>query len=153
MIQELFQVFNDLREDDETKFVIITGAGDVFTAGADLTDSMSAAERGKDYYAWKRRRHQKRGHDFMRAVESLEQVTIVAFNGLAVGVGIALARGCDFRIAASSATFLIAETGVGLFYTWGCTPVSVQLGPWSGYNVLAQHLKYPVCVDGIRTVA
>lgn len=130
MIGELSQVFSDLREDYETRFVIITGAGNIFTAGADLTDSRSSAERGREYHAWERRHNQKRGHDFMRAVERLEQITFVAFNGLAVGAGVALAQGCDFRIAASSATFLIAETGVGIFYTWGCTPRLVRLiGP------------------------
>ena len=130
MIQELYQVFTGLKEDDETRFVIITGAGRVFSAGADLNDSRMAAERGKDYHVWSRRRSQRRGHDFMKLLESLEQVTIVAFNGLAVGAGIALAQACDFRIAAESASFLIAETNVGIFYTWGSTPRLVRLiGP------------------------
>lgn len=130
MIEELAQVFTELKEDDETRFVIVTGAGRVFTAGADLNDSRIAAERGKDYHVRDRRRSQKKGHDFMRLLESLEQVTIVAFNGLAVGAGIALSEACDFRIAAESASFLIAETNVGIFFTWGSTPRLVRLiGP------------------------
>ena len=127
MREELVQVFTELRQDEETRFVVITGTGNVFSAGADLTDSMNAAKQGREYHAWERRRSQKKGHDFMRAVESLEQVTITAFNGLAVGAGIALGQGCDFRIAAESAKFLIAETGIGIFYTYGCTPRLVQL--------------------------
>ncbi|MFC1864346.1 enoyl-CoA hydratase/isomerase family protein [Chloroflexota bacterium] len=130
MIQELSHVFNDLREDDETRFVIITGEGRIFSAGADLNDSRSAAERGKDYHVWDRRRSQKKGHEFMKLLESLEQVTIVAFNGLAVGAGIAMSQACDFRIAAESASFLIAETNIGIFYTYGSTPRLVRLiGP------------------------
>ena len=38
MLQELGQLFRELREDLRTRFVIFTGAGQAFSAGADLAD-------------------------------------------------------------------------------------------------------------------
>jgi len=128
MIEELLKLFAELREDISTKFVIFTGAGKAFTAGADL--SASSRPLGGPESAQAARLAQLRGHDFIRNLESLEQVTIAAVNGVSLGAGLVMAMGCDFRIASTSASFGIPEANVGIFFTWGSTPRLVSLiGP------------------------
>jgi enoyl-CoA hydratase len=51
--------------------------------------------------------------------ERLDQITIAAINGFAVGGGLSLAMACDFRIAASGARLWIPEVRLGIPYMWG----------------------------------
>lgn len=126
MIEELLQVFADLRQDIYTRFVIFTGAGTSFTAGADIAGRQS----GELQSAHVQRIAQLRGHDFIHALEGLEQITIAAVNGYSLGAGLVIAMGCDFRIASTDARFGIPEANVGIFFTWGCTPRLVAIvGP------------------------
>ena len=55
---------------------------------------------------------------------------MAAVNGYALGAGLVLAMGCDFRIAAENARFGVPETNIGLFFTWGSTPrLTCLIGP------------------------
>ena len=123
MLQDFSRLFAELREDFNTKFVIFTGAGRAFSAGADLSgrgsEGLEAANAA--------RLSQLRGHDFIRTLENLEQITIAAVNGLALGAGLVLPMGCDFRIASTEAKFGVPEANVGIFYTWGTTHRLVAL--------------------------
>ncbi len=50
----------------------------------------------------------------MLALARMPKPLIAAVNGMAAGAGAGLAFACDFRMAASSAGFLIAFANVGL---------------------------------------
>lgn len=129
MMREFGQLFSELREDLATRFVVFTGAGTAFTSGADLSDRAVAVEEPMSPQAMGRL-GQLGGHDFIRSLENLEQITIAAVNGFALGAGLVLAMGCDFRIASQSASFGIPEANIGIFFTWGCTPRLTRLiGP------------------------
>src|SRR4030095_29549 len=113
MLGDLVTAFSALRDDDSTRVVIVTGAPPIFSAGADapFKKGMSEEERRRMFTS---RKSQFR-RLFERAnvlLENLEQVTIGAINGHAVGGGWGLALACDFRIAAAAAEFWIP--GVGL---------------------------------------
>jgi len=134
VLQEYLRLFAELREDTETKFVIFTGAGRAFSAGADLTQGDRTREGLREYKA---RIAQLQGHDFIRNLENLEQVTIAAVNGYCLGAGLVLAMGCDFRIASSNAIFGVPEANVGIFFTWGSTPRLVSLiGPTEAKDMI-----------------
>ena len=121
-IEDLIDVWQSLRLDAETRFVILTGAGKYFSAGADLK------ELPRDgFTAEMARMGQLAGHELMRSLESLEQVTIAALNGVVVGAGMAVAMACDFRIMADNAIFSVPETAIGTYFTWGCTPRLVRM--------------------------
>ena len=125
MIGELIQLFTELRDDTITRFVIFTGAKRAFSAGADLK---TLEFMSKDLKAI--RMGQLLGHDLMRTLENLEQITIAAVNGPAMGAGLALAMACDFRIASKDAFFTIPEAAIGILFIWGCIPRLVRLiGP------------------------
>jgi len=130
MLQDFERLFRELRSDRATRFVIFTGAGRVFSAGADLTDRNGMPDVSEVPLADVMRSLQQVGHDFVRSLESLEQITIAAINGHALGAGLVIAMACDFRIAAHDAQLGIPEANVGFFFTWGCTPRLTRLiGP------------------------
>jgi enoyl-CoA hydratase/carnithine racemase len=130
LIGELQGLFDELRTDIDIRYVVFTGAGRAFSSGADMSGrgEVSPADRF-DHYT-RARVAQFRGHDFMRALESLEQITISAINGYSLGAGLCIPIVCDFRIASDQAIFGVPETGIGIFYTWGTTPrLTSLIGP------------------------
>jgi len=130
MIQEVMRLCSELREDVDTRCVIFTGAGRAFSAGIDLSGRGGPPPEDPFPHYTEARMGQLLGHDFMRALEGLEQITIAAVNGLALGGAFSVCMACDFRIASENAGFGIPEANVGLFFTWGCTPRLVSLiGP------------------------
>src|SRR6266852_5376910 len=115
MLTDLGAAFAELRDDAATRVVIVTGAPPVFSAGADagLKSSMSAEERRQ---AFAQRKSQFR-RLFERAntlLENLEQTTIAAINGHAIGGGWGLTLACDFRWAAAEAQLWIPEVDLGV---------------------------------------
>lgn len=126
---ELQDLLTRLKGDPGTRFVIFTGAGKAFCCGVEF----SREEMEKRYERPElssERLWQMFGQEFMRTMENLEQVTVAAVNGAAVGAGLCLAMNCDFRIASEQALFGIPEANLGLFFTWGATPrLTVLIGP------------------------
>ena len=122
MIEDLIDVWQSLRRDSHTRFVILAGAGKHFSAGVDLK------EIPKDgFTAEIARMGQLAGHELMRSLENLEQITIAALNGVVVGAGMAAAMACDFRIMAEDSIISVPETAIGTYFTWGCTPRLVRM--------------------------
>ena len=126
---ELKELLAQLRGEQETRFVIFTGAGKAFSCGAEFTQKAMDERYTRPELA-NERLWQLFGHDFMHTMENLEQVTIAAVNGAAVGAGLCLAMNCDFRIASENAVFGIPEANLGIFFTWGATPrLTALIGP------------------------
>ena len=84
-------------EDDNARVVGITGAGDTFCAGADLSPGQNRG-RAKDTI-----------ETVVQLVTSIrvkcEKPVIAGINGLAIGAGLSLAMCCDMRMASSHARF------------------------------------------------
>jgi len=123
---ELQEACHALRYDAGARVVILTGAGRAFSSGNDLRPARRPRTKG-DLEARLRLGDGNRTCD---AIESLDQVTIAAVNGLAVGGGVALAAACDLRLAAESAWFSIPEVDLALPLTWNALPrLMRELGP------------------------
>jgi enoyl-CoA hydratase/carnithine racemase len=126
MHREMQQVCRDLQDDHETRVVILTGAGRAFSSGAELG---SRAE-GRPVNDVDRRARVGGGNRTCELLENLEQVTIAAINGLAIGGGVVFATSVDIRLAAESAWFSIPEVDVEMPLTWGALPrLMRELGP------------------------
>jgi enoyl-CoA hydratase len=115
MLTDLVAAFSALRDDESMRVVVLTGTPPIFSAGADapFKKGMSEEERRRMFSS---RKSQFR-RLFERAnvlLENLEQVTVGAINGHAVGGGWGLALACDFRIAAAEAEFWIPEVDLGV---------------------------------------
>ncbi len=122
MVEELIQVWHSLRNNPTARFVILTAQGNHFSAGADLNEIGQGELSAEDA-----RRMQLAGHELMRSLESVEQVTVAALQGIVCGAGMAVAQACDFRIMAADSYYVVPETNIGTYYTWGCTPRLVRM--------------------------
>ena len=116
MFQELLAVFEDVTVRREDRVLLITGEGDGFCSGADLTDP-SAGEATSGVGA---------SVDYMRLVgrcalrlHELPKPTVAAVNGVAAGAGCNLALGCDIVIAAERARFIEIFSKRGLVVDFG----------------------------------
>lgn len=85
-----------LAEDEACRVVVITGAGDVFSAGFDL-EEFTRPELADELWASSDRWH--------RTMIEFPVPTVAAVNGPAYGGGFDLAVMCDLRIAADTARF------------------------------------------------
>ena len=103
-----------INNDNNTRVLVITGAGDAFCSGADLTNA------GRPPYidgltpATIAHRAADRLHEVMELIHGLHQPVIAAVNGAAVGGGMCLALGCDIRVASTNAWFRPAGINNGL---------------------------------------
>lgn len=144
MLTELGAAFGELRDDAAIRVVVVTGAPPVFSAGADagLKSSMSPEERRR---AFADRKSQFR-RLFERAntlLEGLEQITIAAVNGHAVGGGWGLTLACDFRVAAAEAQFWIPEVDLGVPLGVASTTRFVRLvGPARAKEIILECRRY-----------
>lgn len=125
-MRQLRRAAERFEDDLETSVVILTGNGTAFSAGADLKD----AERRPDASVAERIHRQRSGPKMCAAWERMEQVTIAAIEGFAIGGGAALAVSLDFRICGRGAHFRIPEVELGMNMSWGSIPRMVALmGP------------------------
>ena len=105
---EMAWVFDSLSDRKDVRVVVLTGAGKVFSAGADLKarpDKSKAGER------WQ---HNRRARESYHAVMECTKPVIAAINGAALGAGLAVAASCDILIAANEAVLGLPEIDVGL---------------------------------------
>jgi enoyl-CoA hydratase len=107
--EELIRVFDTLSDRDDVHVVILTGAGDTFSAGADIKERVGLVQEPGDYV-----RHNRLAREYFYAVSDCAKPVICAVNGPAFGAGFALMLACDIMIAAEDAYFVISELDVGL---------------------------------------
>jgi enoyl-CoA hydratase/carnithine racemase len=110
MFDELERAATELSDRDDTRVVLVTGAGKGFCAGYDLADAAGLPELG----ALAMLDLQERAARAMLAVRSVRAPVIAAVNGPAAGGGLALALAADIRIAAPAAVFNAAFVRIGL---------------------------------------
>jgi enoyl-CoA hydratase/carnithine racemase len=144
MLTELAAAFTELRDDSAVRVVVVTGAPPVFSAGADapLRQGMSEEDRRRAFLgrASQFRRLFERANTVL---ENLEQATIAAVNGHAVGGGWGLTLACDFRIAAAAAEFWIPEVDLGVPLGVASTTRFVRLvGPARAKEIIMECRRY-----------
>ncbi|HEX9077190.1 MAG TPA: enoyl-CoA hydratase/isomerase family protein [Anaerolineae bacterium] len=118
MMDELRQFVDQLRNDETTRALIVTGAGRAFSAGADIE---MLTRIGESFTPEQTRAEIQKWRDTFDALEALPQITIAAVNGLAFGGGVVLALACDFRLASTRAIFGLPEIKLGMVLALGGT--------------------------------
>jgi enoyl-CoA hydratase/carnithine racemase len=126
MHEELQRACYDLRYDADARVVIITGEGRAFSSGNDLRPKRQPRAKSE----MEARLRLGAGNRTCDGIESLDQVTVAAVNGLAVGGAVVIAAACDMRLAAASAWFSIPEVDLDIPLTWNALPrLMRELGP------------------------
>lgn len=116
------------KDDADTRAVIFTGRGKHFSAGADLkepgTSGPSISTR------LQLRRSLRLGPEMIAAIHEMDQITIAAVGGAALGGGACIATACDFRIGAVGSFCGYPEINRGMNLQWVALPLCVHLiGP------------------------
>lgn len=106
---ELTLALDRIAEIDEIRVVVLTGAGKVFCAGADLKGRAQNIRAPGDFSA-----HSRRTRECFHAIRECAKPVIAAINGPALGSGLAMVASADVLIASEKAALGLPEVDVGL---------------------------------------
>lgn len=117
---DVFNAFNDeqsyelqdalkaVKKDEETRVVILTGAGKAFCSGQDLK-AIAGVEKRSFIESL-----QKRYNPIIREMRNMPKPIICKLNGVAAGAGCSLALASDFIVASENASLIEVFINVGL---------------------------------------
>ena len=115
MRDDLFEILNAIRNDDEVRVVLLKGSGEkAFCAGAELSEFLTAPPP----VAARRIRFNR---DIWGLFLSIPQPLIAVLHGYVLGSGIEMALCCDLRITADDAQFGLPEVELGIIPAAGGT--------------------------------
>jgi enoyl-CoA hydratase len=109
MHQELARVFPEIGRDKDAYVVILTGKGQSFSAGGDLTTLKASLD---DHARWTSSMAEAR--EILVGLIDLDRPVIAKLNGHAIGLGATIALMCDIIIAKDSALIADPHVKVGL---------------------------------------
>jgi len=109
MLRDLAAAFQWCRDESDVRVVVLTGAGRVFCAGADLSSfdgEMTGLERyrSRDLFV-----------DLFILMAELGKPIVGRINGHALAGGLGLACSCDILVSVDTATFGTPEINVGIW--------------------------------------
>ena len=106
---ELTVALDRISELDEIRVVVLTGAGKVFCAGADMKGRAEVIKGPGDLPA-----HSRRTRECFHAIRECAKPVIAAINGASLGSGLAIVASADVLIASETASLGMPEVDVGL---------------------------------------
>ena len=129
-------------EDNRVRVIYLTGAGDAFTAGNDLTDFQSGGDSAPATEQPVTR--------FLRTLATMKKPVVAAVNGLAVGVGVTMLLHCDLVYAGSSASFQTPFVNLGLVPEAGSSlllPRQIGLAKAAEMLLLGEKVRAPEAAE------
>ena len=111
------QALEEISRDNDTRVVVVTGAGRGFCSGADLVDSGRIPDIDGLTLPGISLRAMELLDDVILTLRKMHQPVIGAINGPAIGGGLCLSLAFDIRIAADGAYFRAAGVNNGLTST------------------------------------
>ncbi|MBI1845927.1 MAG: enoyl-CoA hydratase/isomerase family protein, partial [Candidatus Rokubacteria bacterium] len=108
-LEEMMRVFDTLTDQDEVRVAILTGAGKVFCAGADLKARVAHAPQPGEFW-----QHSRRAREAFHSILECRVPVIAAINGPALGAGLGIVASCDLLLASEHAVLGLPEINVGL---------------------------------------
>jgi enoyl-CoA hydratase/carnithine racemase len=114
MAEELHDALAKEDRDDDTRVIVITGAGRAFSSGADLRPGPAPAEPRSSTAPGL-------ADSLVAALGDIEKPMIASINGVAVGGGCTMTLLCDIRIASEAARFQLPFTKLSISAELGST--------------------------------
>jgi enoyl-CoA hydratase len=105
---EMAYVFDAISDRSDCRVAVLTGAGKVFSAGADMKARGNLGDPGEKW------QHNRRTRESYHAIRECQKPVIAAINGAALGAGLAVVASCDILVAAEEARLGLPEIDVGL---------------------------------------
>ncbi|GEL78607.1 enoyl-CoA hydratase [Tenuibacillus multivorans] len=148
LLEELAEILQQV-EQDESKIVVLTGAGRAFSAGGDMK-TMLQSDDPEGF---------KRVMEIIKKVSTtfyaLPKVTIAAINGAAAGLGLSLALAADYVVAQEDAKIAMNFIGIGLIPDGGghfymeqrLGTVKAKQAIWEGQTMMAQEAEAIGLID------
>ena len=122
MRDELAERLRALNQDASVGAIVITGAGNAFSAGQDLEETMgfTSAEDGRAWFlSWR---------GFYNAVRHLDKGCVAALNGVAAGSAYQFAMLCDIRVGHAGTRMGQPEINSGIPSVLGPTLMEPRVG-------------------------
>ena len=113
-LQELSTILEGLLSSPDIQAIVITGTGDVFASGADITELVALDPDAAHEFS-------QVGQKTFQKIADARQVTIAAVNGYCMGGGLDLALACDIRVASKDAVLSHPGAKRGIITGWGGT--------------------------------
>src|SRR6202166_587950 len=108
------EALEEASADNDTRVVVLTGAGGAFCSGADLEDAGVIPNIAGLTRTTIAQRSMELLDDVIRAIRKMHQPVIGAVNGPAIGGGFCLSVATDIRVASEAAYFRAAGINNGL---------------------------------------
>jgi trans-feruloyl-CoA hydratase/vanillin synthase len=122
--REMHEVLDALEDDPRCEVLVLTGAGESFSAGMDLKEYFRETE-AKGPMAI--RRAQRDSYGWWRRLRWFERPTIAMVNGWCFGGAFSPLFACDLAVAAEDAQFGVSEINWGIIPGGNVTKVLVEL--------------------------
>jgi len=146
VIFDFEKLLHIVRDDRETRALIVTGTGAAFCSGADVS-TLKASEDREQQRVFSKQAGKRMPRLIGRVFDvlaNLDAVTIGAINGYAVGGGWSWALAFDFCLAVEDAEFWVPEVDMGVPYRGAPARVlAARLGPWRAKEaiLMCRHYK------------
>jgi enoyl-CoA hydratase/carnithine racemase len=114
VLDELLAAVGRADADPAVRAVVVTGAGDWFSAGTDLSDGAGGYDADSAGFKPLRGGTRDVGGELALRIFGLTKPVIAAINGTAVGIGVTMVLPMDVRIAAEDARFGLPFTRRGI---------------------------------------
>jgi len=145
VIHDFENLLHMVRDDRETRALIVTGTGTAFCAGADLS-GLKAGEGADQPRVFSKQAGKRMPRMIGRVFDvlaNLDIVTIGAINGYAVGGGWSWALALDFCLAVEAAEFWVPEVDMQVPYRGAPAMVlAARLGPWRAKEAILMCRHY-----------
>lgn len=123
LLDDLDKAIDELANDAQINVVIVTGKGNIFSAGAELSQYIANVFQFVEFA--------RKGQRIFKKLSEMPKLTIAVLKGHALGGGLELALACDLRIADKDVQIGLPEVTLGLVPAWGGTqrlPKLIGLG-------------------------
>ncbi|HJQ58508.1 MAG TPA: enoyl-CoA hydratase/isomerase family protein [Vineibacter sp.] len=107
--EDMMSVFDEISDRDDVRVAVLTGAGKVFSAGADIKGRAGKVREVGEQWG-----HSRRARECFHSIAECRKPVIAAVNGAALGAGLALVASCDIVVASDNAVIGLPEIDVGL---------------------------------------
>lgn len=131
MLDELERIACELRDDRETRAIVLRAKGRFFCTGGDIEawGALTPHDMGRDWIL--------RGIEVFERLAKLPQPVIAAITGHTLGGGLELAMAADLRVAVKPAKFGNPEVTLGMIPGWmGTRRLAEMVGPARARHLL-----------------